>query len=111
MSEAEKVNKKSQDLTHEEYIQAADYWKQKDAQAVKMDRETLEKKWKLIFRRITPVHLRPERGSLCVVRQWNIVIMMVRFGYSLKAVRSLRHWRKIRMYVLPYLISIRDLII
>ena len=54
MSEAEKVNKKSQDLTHEEYIQAADYWKQKDAQAVKMDRE---KKWKLIFRRITPVHL------------------------------------------------------
>ena len=43
MSEAEKVNKKSQDLTHEEYIQAADYWKQKDAQAVKMDRETLEK--------------------------------------------------------------------
>ena len=43
MSEAEKVNKKSQDLTHEEYIQAADYWKQKDAQSVKMDRETLEK--------------------------------------------------------------------
>ena len=57
------------------------------------------------------MHLRPERGSLCVVRQWNIVIMMVRFGYSLKAVRSLRHWRKIRMYVLPYLISIRDLVI
>lgn len=41
MSDAEKVNKKKHDLTHEEYIQAAGYWKQKDAQAVKVDRETL----------------------------------------------------------------------
>ena len=43
MSDTEKTNRKSLDLTHEEYIQAANYWKQKDAQAVKMDRETLEK--------------------------------------------------------------------
>lgn len=111
MSEAEKVNKKSQDLTHEEYIQAADYWKQKDAQAVKMDRETLEKEVEAYIQENNTCALATGQGSLCVVRQWNIVIMMVRFGYSLKAVRSLRHWRKIRMYVLPYLISIRDLVI
>lgn len=43
MSDAEKVNKKKHALTHEEYIQAAEYWKQKDAQAVKVDRETLQK--------------------------------------------------------------------
>lgn len=43
MSEAEEINDKNKDLTHEEYIQAAEYWKQKDAQAVKMDRETLQK--------------------------------------------------------------------
>lgn len=43
MSETEKMSRKNQDLTHEEYIQAADYWKQKDAQAVKMDREALKK--------------------------------------------------------------------
>ena len=43
MSDTEKVNKKKHDLTHEEYIQAAEYWKQKDAQAVKVDRETLQK--------------------------------------------------------------------
>ena len=43
MSEAEEINNKNKDLTHEEYIQAAEYWKQKDAQAVKMDRETLQK--------------------------------------------------------------------
>ena len=43
MSDTEKVNKKKHDLTHEEYIQAAGYWKQKDAQAVKVDRETLQK--------------------------------------------------------------------
>ena len=43
MSEAEEINGKHKDLTHEEYIQAAEYWKQKDAQTVKMDRETLQK--------------------------------------------------------------------
>ena len=43
MSEAEEINDKNKDLTYEEYIQAAEYWKQKDAQAVKMDRETLQK--------------------------------------------------------------------
>ena len=43
MSEAEEINGKNKDLTHEEYIQAAEYWKQKDAQAVKMNRETLQK--------------------------------------------------------------------
>jgi hypothetical protein len=43
MSEAEEINDKNKDLTHEEYIQAAEYWKQKDAQAVKMNRETLQK--------------------------------------------------------------------
>ena len=43
MSEAEEINDKNKDLTHEEYIQAAEYWKQNDAQAVKMDRETLQK--------------------------------------------------------------------
>ena len=43
MSEAEEINDKNKDLTHEEYIQAAEYWKQKDAQIVKMDRETLQK--------------------------------------------------------------------
>lgn len=43
MSEAEEINDKNKDFTHEEYIQAAEYWKQKDAQAVKMDRETLQK--------------------------------------------------------------------
>lgn len=43
MSEAEEINDKNKDLTHEEYIQAAEYWKQKDAQAVKINRETLQK--------------------------------------------------------------------
>lgn len=43
MSESEEINDKNKDLTHEEYIQAAEYWKQKDAQAVKMNRETLQK--------------------------------------------------------------------
>lgn len=43
MSEAEEINDKNKDLTHEEFIQAAEYWKQKDAQAVKMNRETLQK--------------------------------------------------------------------
>ena len=43
MSEAEEIIDKNKDLTHEEYIQAAEYWKQKDAQAVKMNRETLQK--------------------------------------------------------------------
>lgn len=43
MSAAEEINDKNKDLTHEEYIQAAEYWKQKDAQAVKMNRETLQK--------------------------------------------------------------------
>ena len=43
MSEAEEINDKNKNLTHEEYIQAAEYWKQKDAQAVKMDCETLQK--------------------------------------------------------------------
>lgn len=43
MSEAEEINDKNKDLTHEEYIQAAEYQKQKDAQAVKMNRETLQK--------------------------------------------------------------------
>lgn len=43
MSEAEEINDKNKDLTHEEYIQVAEYWKQKDAQAVKINRETLQK--------------------------------------------------------------------
>ena len=81
--ECEEILEKT-DLSHEEYEEAASYWKKKDAESVKLDDAKLK--------------------NLSSIR-----IITVHSGCFPKAARSLPHWKRISMCVWPFLINMRAL--
>ena len=105
--ECEEILEKT-DLSHEEYEEAASYWKKKDAESVKLDEAKLKKAVEEYIL-ANPVHWQRVRESLCAAHLSSIRIIMVHSGCFPKAARSLPHWKRIRMCVWPFLINMRAL--
>ena len=103
--ECEEILEKT-DLSHEEYEEAASYWKKKDAESVKLDEAKLKK---AVEEYILANKTCALATSLCAAHLSSIRIIMVHSGCFPKAARSLPHWKRIRMCVWPFLINMRAL--
>ena len=93
------------DLSHEEYEEAATYWKKKDAQAVKMDKTKLKQAVEEYILANKTCVLATAAGDF--VRCTPIEYITEHSGCFPRAERNFMPWKKTRMCAWPFMTSMK----
>lgn len=99
--ECEEILEKT-DLSHEEYEEAASYWKKKDAESVKLDEAKLKKAVEEYILANKTCALATGAGEFVRCTPIEYTYHHGAFWMFPKAARSLPHWKRIRMCVWPF---------